>query len=78
MNAYSALLDHAIRSMIEVKENRDIDSLFSGGETTALVDTIEGLDDFELITFIVIREAGSSTDMGTERHAASRESKKDS
>ena len=48
-------LDQAIHSMIEVKEEKDIDSLFSGGKTTALVDTIAGLDDFELITFIVIQ-----------------------
>jgi hypothetical protein len=41
--------------MIELKQERDIDSLFSGGKTTALVDTIAGLDDFELITFIVIQ-----------------------
>jgi hypothetical protein len=45
-----------IHSMIEVKEEKDIDSLFSGGETTALVDTITGLDDFELITFLVVQE----------------------
>lgn len=79
MHAYSALLDEAIRSMIEVKEDKDIDSLFSGGETTALVDTIAGLDDFELITFIVIREAGSAIniDTSTERHAASGESEKE-
>jgi hypothetical protein len=48
----------AIRSMIEVKEEKDLDSLFSGGKTTALVNTIAGLDDFELITFLVIQEAG--------------------
>lgn len=57
MQVYSGLLDQAIRSMIEVKEERDIDSLFSGGKTTALVGTISGLDDFELITFIVIQGA---------------------
>ncbi len=56
MHAYSNLLDQAIRSIIDVKEERDIDSLFSGGKTTALVDTISGLDDFELITFIVIQD----------------------
>ena len=48
-------LSSAIRSMIEVKEDKDIDSLFLGGKTTALVDTISGLDDFELITFLVIQ-----------------------
>ncbi|ASJ84600.1 helicase-related protein [Pseudomonas aeruginosa] len=56
MQAHSNLLDQAIHSMIEVKAEKDIDSLFSGGKTTALVDTIAGLDDFELITFIVIQD----------------------
>jgi hypothetical protein len=42
--------------MIEVKEEGDIDSLFSGGHTTALTHTIAGIDDFELIAFIVVRE----------------------
>ena len=56
MEVYSDLLNDAIRSMIEVKEERDIDSLFSGGHTTALTQTIAGLDDFELIAFVVIRE----------------------
>jgi len=54
MKAYSDLLSNAIRSMMEVKEEKDLDSLFSGGKTTALLDTIAGLDDFELIAFLVI------------------------
>jgi hypothetical protein len=58
MQPYSDLLNKAIRSMIEVKEEKDIDSLFSGGKTTALTHTISGLDDFELIAFLVIQEAG--------------------
>lgn len=56
MQTYSELLSQAIRSMIEVKEDKDLDSLFSGGKTTALLDTISGLDDFELISFLVIQE----------------------
>ena len=56
--AYSDLLGKAIRSMIEVKEEKDLDSLFTGGKTTALTNTISGLDDFELISFLVIQEAG--------------------
>lgn len=68
MGAYSSLLDQAIRSMIELKEDRDIDSLFGGGETTALVDAIKGLDDFELISFIVIREAEAVSE-GSEKDA---------
>ena len=58
MQVYSELLSKTIRSMIEVKEEKDLDSLFSGGKTTALTNTINGLDDFELITFLVIPEAG--------------------
>ena len=58
MNACSDLLSTAIRSMIDVKEEKDLDSLFSGGKTTALVDTIAGLDDFELIAFLVVQESG--------------------
>jgi hypothetical protein len=54
MDRYSELLSAAIRSMIEVKEEKDLDSLFSGGRTTALVNAIAGLDDFELIAFLVV------------------------
>ena len=61
MLIYSDLLGKAIRSMIDVQEDKDLDSLFSGGRTTALINTIAGLDDFELIAFLVIqsdRQAG--------------------
>jgi hypothetical protein len=56
MQAYSDLLGKAIRSMIDVQEDKDLDSLFSGDRTTALINTIAGLDDFELIAFLVIQE----------------------
>jgi SNF2 family DNA or RNA helicase len=55
MQRYSSLLQDAIRSIIEVKEERDVLSLFSAGETTALTNNVQGLDDFELICFLVIR-----------------------
>lgn len=58
MDAYSDLLSEAIRSMIDVKEEKDLDSLFSGGKTTALVNTISGLDDFELVAFLVVQKEG--------------------
>ena len=41
-----------------MKEDKDMDSLFMGTRTSALVDAIQGLDDFELIAFLVIREDG--------------------
>lgn len=55
MTTYSRLLEQAIHSMINLKEEKDIDSLFTGGGTTALMNTISGLDDFELIAFLVVR-----------------------
>ena len=56
MKVYSDLLSSVIRSMIDVKEEKDLDSLFSAGKTTALLNTIAGLDDFELIAFLVVQE----------------------
>ncbi|GAA3366710.1 hypothetical protein [Saccharopolyspora gregorii] len=50
----SELLTAAIRSMIDVADERDLDSLFTAGPTTALTQTIAGLDDFELIAFIAV------------------------
>lgn len=55
MRHYSDLLQSAIESIVTVKEEKDIDSLFSVGETTALTYNIKGLDDFELICFLVIK-----------------------
>jgi len=55
MEHYSELLKSAISSIVQVKAESDIDSLFSTGETTAKVGDIHGLDDFELICFLVIK-----------------------
>ena len=55
MRKYNELLQEAINSIISVKQESDIDSLFSPGESTALKGDVKGLDDFELITFLIIR-----------------------
>ena len=51
----SELLSEAIDSIIDVKEESDIDSLFSAGGTSALMGQVSGLDDFELICFLVVK-----------------------
>ncbi|MGO5175055.1 helicase-related protein [Ruminococcus sp. LCP21S3_E8] len=51
----SELLSDAINSIIDCKEESDIDSLFSAGGTSALMSTVSGLDDFELICFLVVK-----------------------
>ncbi len=55
MSNYTGLLTTAIQSMINTKEEGDTDSLFSAGGTTALTGDIQGLDDFELINFLVVK-----------------------
>lgn len=55
MNKLSELLGQAISSIIEVKEQREIDSFLSGDQVSFFANEIKGLDDFELICFLVIR-----------------------
>ena len=57
MRQLSEFLSDAINSIIDVKEESDIDSLFKSGGTSALNTNITGLDDFELICFLVVRGA---------------------
>ena len=55
MAVFSKLLGDAIASIIEVKEESDIDSFLGGGQMSFLTNEIKGLDDFELICFLVVR-----------------------
>ena len=55
MGEVSDLLSEAINSIIDAKEESDIDSLFKSGGTTALLSAVSGLDDFELICFLVVK-----------------------
>ena len=54
MEKYSDLLNKSIESIISVKEESDIESLFRRGGTTILENDIKGLEDFELIAFVVV------------------------
>ncbi|MBO5044489.1 MAG: DEAD/DEAH box helicase family protein [Alistipes sp.] len=55
MKHYSYLLGDAITSIISVKEQSDIDLLLSGFQGELFTKEIKGLDDFELICFLVVR-----------------------
>ena len=55
MGKYSALLERAITSIIDVTDASDVDSLFKSGGTSALQSRIAGMDDFELICFLVVK-----------------------
>lgn len=55
MSEISELLSESIESIIDCKEKSDIDSLFTAGGTSALISEVSGLDDFELICFLVVK-----------------------
>ena len=55
MGTYSNLLGDAISSLVKVKEENDIASLFSDGETSFFRNDFAGLDNFELITFLIVK-----------------------
>lgn len=55
MSRMSELLQNAISSIIQVKEESDLDAFLNGGQMSFASNLIKGLDDFELICFLVIR-----------------------
>ena len=54
MRRVSELLQDAISSIVNVKEESDIDSFFGSGQTSFLSGNISGIDDFELLCFMVV------------------------
>ena len=55
MSKFSELLEKAIASIIQIKEENDINSFLSGNQISFFDNQIKGLDDFELICFLVIK-----------------------
>lgn len=55
MKQISDLLSKAISSIIDLKEESDIDSFLGGNNISFISNEIKGLNDFELICFLAIR-----------------------
>ena len=55
MRHASELLDAAVLSIVDEKREADLDSFFSAGTTSFLENDVAGLDDFELVCFLVVR-----------------------
>lgn len=55
MDKYNSLLDDAVASIIQVKEESDLKSLFTDGSKVLFQQSMDGLDEFELIAFVVIK-----------------------
>jgi hypothetical protein len=54
MCRYSDLLNFSVGSIVDLNEDSSIDSFLSGKQISLATNTIEGLDDFELVCFLVI------------------------
>lgn len=56
MEAYSDLLSMAVESIISATEDNKVTSFIKGKQMSFFSENISGLDDFELIGFIVVKE----------------------
>ena len=54
MKQVSRLLEDSITTIINAKDEGDIDSFFGSGQTTFLSEGFSGMDDFELICVMVV------------------------
>lgn len=55
MKLYSKLLVDVFASIVEVKDQTDIDGFLSGSNSSFASNDMKGLDDFELICFLVVK-----------------------
>ena len=55
MGTYSRLLGDAIASLIKTKEQTDLFSFLEGDVGALFGNEVKGLDDFELICFLIVR-----------------------
>jgi len=55
MDSYSSLLKQSIGSILRTEEEKEVLSLFKAGGTTALQEKLKGIEDFKLISFLIVR-----------------------
>ena len=55
MGKYSDLLGNVVASIIELKDESDIDNFLGGSQVSFLGNEIKGLNDFELISFLIVK-----------------------
>ena len=55
MDKYSKLLKDAVKAIVHGEEKTDLASIFTTSSTALFEGNISGLDDFELITFVVVK-----------------------
>lgn len=55
MRHYSDLLYFAVKSIVDLNEGDSLDSFLSGKQVSLAANTIDGLDDFELVCFVTVK-----------------------
>ena len=55
MDFYSSLLKQTIGTILQTEDEKEIRSLFKSGGTTALKDKFKGVEDFNLVSFLIVR-----------------------
>lgn len=55
MDRYSSLLKQSIGTILRTEEEKEVLSLFKSGGTTALKDKLKGIEDFNLVSFLIVR-----------------------
>lgn len=55
MDQYSRLLKDSIGTIVQTEEEKEVMSLFKSGGTTALQEKIKGIEDFKLVSFLIVR-----------------------
>jgi hypothetical protein len=55
MRRYSDLLCFAVNSVVDLNEDDSIDGFLSGKQISLAANTIDGLDDFELVCFVTVK-----------------------
>jgi hypothetical protein len=55
MDKYTDLLEKVVESIVGITEEKGLESLFRLGGTRILDNSIKGLDDFELISFLIVK-----------------------
>ncbi len=57
MDQYRGMLETAIHSIVGKEEEKGVESLFSRGGTVLSKDTFQGIEDFEVISYLIITRA---------------------
>lgn len=55
MDFFSQLLKQSIGSILQTEKEKDVQSLFRTGGTTALKEKLRGIEDFNLVSFLIVK-----------------------